>query len=508
MQPQSDTNHTIVWEPIPRSSQELALDSRAHVTLYHGTRGPGKTACQLMRFRRRVGMGYGEFWRGIIFDKHFKNLSDLVAQSKRFFSKFDDGAKFLSSASEFKWVWPTGEELLFRHGFKKDDYDQFHGHEYPFIGWNELTKQPSPDFYFKMMSCNRTSFVPSMHSPIDNETGKRIVLPDIPLEVFATTNSNGPGYGWVKRLFIDPVPAGHILRREVKVFNPRTQAEEIITKTQVAIFGSYRENIYLPPEYVAELESITDENLKAAWLYGSWDVMSGGAFDDVWRHRIHVIPRFNIPAGWRVDRSFDWGSTHPFSVGWFAEANGESVELPDGRIFTPVRGSLILCHEWYGSKDVGTNIGLKMPAAKIAEGIKNREIELMKNGFFTKQPLPGPADNQIRDVREADVETIEQKMASVGIRWTQSDKSPGSRKIGMDLTRERLSAAISGEGPALYIMAGCTAAITLLPTMPRDEENPDDVDTDAEDHAYDMIRYRVLRSSNRFATKLDVSFPL
>src|SRR5262245_40824371 len=90
-----------VWTPIPGSSQELALDTRCHHTLYTGARGPGKTDTQLMRFRRRVGVGYGEFWRGIILDREYKNLDDLVAKSKRWFLKFQDGAKFLESASSY-----------------------------------------------------------------------------------------------------------------------------------------------------------------------------------------------------------------------------------------------------------------------------------------------------------------------------------------------------------------------------------------------------------------------
>jgi hypothetical protein len=66
-----------VWTPIPGSSQELAINSRAHITLYAGARGPGKTDTQLMRFRRNVGQGYGAFWRGVIFDREYKNLDDL-----------------------------------------------------------------------------------------------------------------------------------------------------------------------------------------------------------------------------------------------------------------------------------------------------------------------------------------------------------------------------------------------------------------------------------------------
>jgi hypothetical protein len=87
-----------------------------------------------MAFRSRVGVGYGQFWRGIIFDRKYKNLDDLINKSKRWFPQFGDGVKFLSSNSALKWVWPTGEELLFRQMEREGDYDNYHGHEYPFIG--------------------------------------------------------------------------------------------------------------------------------------------------------------------------------------------------------------------------------------------------------------------------------------------------------------------------------------------------------------------------------------
>src|SRR3546814_12431009 len=59
---------------------------------------------------------------------------------------------------------------------------------------------------------------------------------------------------WVKRVFIDPAEPGVPVVREINVFNPRTQQRETIRKYQVRIFGSYKENIFLPPEYIAELE--------------------------------------------------------------------------------------------------------------------------------------------------------------------------------------------------------------------------------------------------------------
>lgn len=501
MQP-SSIEPNVVWKPIPGSSQELALDVRCNETLFTGSRGPGKSDTQLMRFRRRVGQGYGEFWRGVIFDREYKPLDDLVSKSKRWFNKFDDGAQFKSSLSSYKWVWPTGEELLFRVIKKIDDYNDYHGQEFPFIGWNELTKYPTPVLYFMMISCNRSSFTPEKDTPKGKE-----LLPAIPLEVFATTNSNGPGHNWVKSHFIDVAPYGQVVRRTRRVFNPRTQQEEDVVRTQVAIFGSYKENIYLDPQYVAGLDSITDENLRKSWLLGDWDVIAGGAFDDLWRKNVHVIPRFKVPETWHLDRSFDWGSTHPFSVGWWAEANGEEAELPDGRIFCPKAGSLIRCHELYGTKEFGTNLGLKMSGGDIAVAIREIEMSLLANEWIKTQPVAGPADNQIRDVREVDVDTIEKKMSDRGIRWIESDKSPGSRRNGFQLFRERLEASIRGERPGIYFMDHCRAAIATIPVLPRDEVQFDDVDTDAEDHAYDDTRYRVLKGSNRLAKAVKIEWP-
>ncbi|NTV47280.1 MAG: hypothetical protein HGB11_12325 [Chlorobiales bacterium] len=163
--------------------------------------------------------------------------------------------------------------------------------------------------------------------------------------------------------------------------------------------------------------------------------------------------------------------------------------------------------EYYGTKEVGTNKGLVMSAVDVAKGVIDKEVGLMVNGWVPKQPYPGPADNQIRNVIDKKIDTIEKLMAKEGIRWTKSDKSPGSRAIGLQLVRDRLEAALKAEGKALYFMRNCVASIETIPVLPRDEKNMDDVDTDAEDHLYDCTRYRILAGSNRYAHKLTVQYP-
>ncbi|HFQ8200694.1 TPA: terminase, partial [Citrobacter freundii] len=266
-------NYKAVWKPLP-GSQSLSLSCPCNEILYEGTRGPGKTAAQLARFRRLVGLGYGSFWRGVIFDTEYKNLTDIITQSKRMYRLFNDGARYLASASELRWVWPTGEELLFRFGKEEGDYWDYHGQEFPFIGFNELTKQQSAEFYEMMFSCRRSSFRPENYPLADGS-----LLKPIPLETFSTTNPFGIGHTWVKKRFIEPAPRGTIIRETQKVFNPQTEREEDVTLTRVAIHGSFKENPYLDPQYIATLMAIKDPNRRKAWVEGSWDVTSGGRFD-------------------------------------------------------------------------------------------------------------------------------------------------------------------------------------------------------------------------------------
>lgn len=505
-------DYDVVWSPLP-GSQALAICCPCHILLYEGSRGPGKTDAQVMAFRSQVGKGYGRFWRGVIFDREYKNLDDLISKSERWFPEFKDGARFLRSKSDYKWVWPTGEELLFRQFKRESDYWNYHGQEFPFIGWNELTKFANPKAFDLMLSCNRSSFIPAEHAPIDKETGQRIKLPPIPLRIFATTNPLGPGHGWVKKRFILPAKPGEVIHTDTNIYNPRTKKREIVTRTQVRLFGSYRENRYLPPEYIAVLENISDPNRRKAWLEGSWDIVAGGAVDDVWNETIHILPRFKIPKGWKVKRAFDWGSTHPFSVGWYAIANGETVMLPGGRPFCPPRGSLIRFAEWYGAvpdKINGGffNEGLKMSATQVAQGIIKREMEMLKEGWITTVPVAGPADNQIFAHNEGkSVKGIADKMKDECVTWTTSDKSQGSRKNGLQLVRDMLEAAIIGEGPGLFFTTNCIAAKSTLPTLPRDEDDQDDVDTDAEDHCYDEIRYMVSDATKSYK-RVNVEMPL
>lgn len=455
-----------VWAAQP-GSQALFLTSPVFETLYEGTRGPGKTDALLADFVQHVGQGWGAAWRGILFRSTYKQLSDVVAKSKAWFKLWFPGAKF--NESDYVWTFPDGEQLLLRYMSKPQDYDNYHGHAYPWIGWEELTNWAIPDMYLKMFSCCRST------------------MPGMPRKVRATTNPYGRGHNWVKKRWQLPQMRGQIIR---------TPGEP----DRIAIHGNIHENRILldaDPDYISRIRAAASNPAQIeAWLEGSWEITTGGMFDDLWESTSHCVPAFQVPRSWIIDRSFDWGSSKPFSVGWWAESDGTELTLPNGKKLQTVRGDLFRIAEWYGCKKNEENVGLRMLASDIAEGIRLREIGMGLAG----RVKPGPADASIFD--EENGNCIAKDMAAKGIKWEKADKGPGSRKQGWEQMRKRLKGTLNmdeegnrlpgpRERPGLFVVAErCPAFLRTVVTIPRDEADPDDVDSDAEDHAADEARYR------------------
>jgi len=447
--------------------------------LFHGTRGPGKTDAMLWAYAGVVGQGYGAAWRGIIFRQSYPQLADVQAKSEKWFRLgFGDKAKF--NKSKMMWEWDTGEVLLFRHMNSPSDYWNYHGHEYPFIGWEELTNWANDECYKAMFSCCRSS------------------TKGVPKMIRATTNPYGAGHNWVKERF-----RLHGKWWETQIITDAVDDEGRPEPIRAAIHGHISENKILleaDPNYCQTIiASAANPSMAKAWLKGSWDIVAGGMFGDVWDKSTHIVHPFRIPETWRIDRSFDWGSSAPFSVGWWAVSDGCDVRLPDGTIRSTVRGDLFRIAEWYGWTGK-PNRGLGLLATEIAKGIVSRE---KKWGIFGRVKA-GPADSAIFAAENGNcIATDMEKPVKLddgskhkGIRWLAADKRPGSRKTGWEQVRKVLAAAKPPkvgprENPGLFVFSTCEQCIRTVPTLPRDKEDLDDVDTNAEDHVADEVRYRV-----------------
>jgi hypothetical protein len=301
--------------------------------------------------------------------------------------------------------------------------------------------------------------------------------------------SGNSGHNWVKARFHLPVPAKRVIGPLI-----RTPSEP----DRIAIHGHLRENrilLHADPTYEDRLRAAArNPSELAAWLDGSWDIVAGGMFDDVWLRDIHVVPPIPlraIPRSWRLDRAYDDGQSRPFSVGWWAQSSGEPVTW-EGRSIGEVRGDLVRVAEWYGWN--GTpNEGLRMASKDIAKGIVERE----KAADVAGRVLPGPADASIYNADPRDPRSsIASDMEREGVRWDAADKRPGSRKQGWQQLRKLLKEAAPDqrtgrrESPGLFISAACSQFLRTFPTLPRDDRDLDDVDTESEDHIADETRYR------------------
>jgi len=474
----------VVWAPQP-GSQAAFYECPVTEALFEGGRGNGKTDSLLMAFGQEVGRGYGEDWRGILFRRTVPELQDVIEKSKRWFRQLFPDAVY--NETKKTWRFATGETLIFAQMRVPADYWTFHGHAYTFIAFEEITNWPTSECYTSMFSCLRSS------------------NPTVPRKVRATCNPSGVGHNWVKKRFRLPVAHGQLIGPIIK-----TPGEP----DRVAIHGHLRENRVLQsaePDYADNLRTAArarGPGVAAAWIDGSWDIVSGGMWDDLWSPAIHVIPPIPlsaIPSGWRLDRAYDYGQSKPFSVGWWAESNGEPV-LWEGRLIGLLRGDLVRVSEWYGWNGE-ENKGVNMAVRDVAKGIVEHEAIRGARG----RVKPGPADSAIfnADPRDPD-SSIASEMASFGVTWEPADKGPGSRKLGWLAIRALLEGAIpdangAREYPGLFISSACEQFLRVMPTLPRSEKDPDDVDTECEDHIGDETRYRVrqpepVQTSTSFST--------
>lgn len=482
----------VVWKPMAGSQEAFLASTPIFEVLFEGTRGGGKTDCLIMSFGLQVGKGHGSAWKGVLFRQTYKQLTDVISKTQKWIPQIWPDAKF--NHSEHVWTWPSGEKLLLRQFKKADDYWNYHGHEYPWIGWEELCNWSSDDGYKRMFSCCRSS------------------TKGMPRMVRATTNPYGPGHNWVKARF--RLPGSNMI-----VIKDATDEDGRIEPPRLSIRSHIDENIALleaDPDYKQKIAASARSSAeRKAWLEGSWDIVAGGMFDDVWDPKYNCVLPFDVPENWKIFRSFDWGASKPFSIGWWAISNGEDLKFPNGRIMSTIRGDMFRVKEWYGWTGK-PNEGLNILATDIAAGIVEREIRWgwRERGNGWKRVKTGVADSQIFVAENGNCIATDMKVKVrlddgikyPGIQWQEADKRPYSRSTGWTQMRQYLKNAHPGrqededgnlirliprEKKGLFVSTECNQFIRTVPVLPRDEKDMDDVNTEAEDHVADETRYFV-----------------
>ena len=331
------------------------------------------------------------------------------------------------NGSEFELRFPNKSVIMFRYAETILDATRRQGGQYQLLLFDERTLTP-PDV---------VAFL---------ESRLRSGRADIPvIGIRSGSNPGGPGHLAVKTRYIDATNKGRKIVRDVR------------GRTVRFIPSSVGDNPHLNPEYVDDLKGLP-EKLRKAFLDGDWTSFAGQAFS--FSDERHVIAPIAIPQSWRRYNGIDWGFAKPYAVLWAAVDE-------DGRVY--------IYREHYGP-----GVGEAEQAHRIAAA--ETETEVITARY---------ADDAMWAVR-GDAKPIAEVYADNGVHLTPAGKGKGSRVTGWQRVRSYLAEAPAcphhrAAGwetcPLLHVFDVCENLIRTLPALPHATTgDPEDVDTDAEDH--------------------------
>ena len=411
--------------------QTLFLKDKHRHIAYGGARGGGKswavrTKSKLLAFR----------YPGIkilIVRKTYKELQNnhieqLTAELAGF-------AKYNRSDKMFRF--PNGSTISFGYCANEGDLGQYQGAEYDVVFIDEAGQL-------------QESWIRKINLCVRGTNG-------FPKRTYYTLNPGGPGHAYFKRVFVD------------RNFNPDEDPNDYFF-----IQAKVEDNKALmdtQPDYLRELENLPP-TLRAAWKDGRWDVYEGPFFEDFRddpehyqdRRWTHVIEPFEIPDGWTICRSYDFGYGKPFSCAWWA------VDY-DGTIYRIM--------ELYGCTRT-PNEGVKWTPDKQFEEIHKTE---MQHPWLKGKTIIGVADPAIWDASRG--ESVADTAARYGVFFTPGDNE---RIAGWMQCHYRLQFDEDGY-PRMYVFNTCRAFIRTIPLLIYDEHKVEDLDTTMEDHVADEWRY-------------------
>ena len=438
-----DTAQEVVFKPNPGPQTDFLSASEREV-LYGGAAGGGKSYAMLADPLH--GLNDPNF-SGLLVRHTTEELRELIQKSQELYPKAIPNIKWSERKSQ--WVSPRGGRLWMSYLDKDMDVTRYQGQAFNWIGFDELTQWPSPYAWDYMRSRLRSA---------STELG---------LYMRATTNPGGNGHQWVKKMFIDPAPSGksfwatNIETGETIRFPVGHSREGQPLFKRRFIPASLFDNPYLADtgDYEAMLLSLPEHQRKQL-LEGNWDINEGAAFPE-FNRSIHVVEPIDIPDSWPKFRACDYGYGSYTGVLWFAVTPSEQ---------------LVVYRELYCSKVTATDLADMILEAEYKDGTIRYGV--LDSSLWHKRGDTGPS--------------LAEQMNMKGCRWRPSDRSRGSRVAGKNEIHRRLQVDEFTEEPRLVFFSTCTNTIAQIPSIPLDKKNPEDVDTNAEDHLYDALRYGIM----------------
>ena len=433
----------IIFQPNPGPQTQYLASSEREV-LYGGAAGGGKSYATLADPLRDMN---SQDFSGLLVRHTTEELRELIQKSQELYPKAIPGIKWSERKSQ--WTTPRGGRLWMSYLDRDTDVMRYQGQAFNYVAFDELTQWQSPYAWNYMRSRLRSS---------SKELG---------LYMRATTNPGGPGHSWVKKMFIDPAPANtafwatDIETGERLTFPKGHSREGEPLFKRRFIPASLFDNPYLADtgDYEAMLLSLPEHQRKQL-LEGNWDINEGAAFPEFDRTK-HVVEPYSIPNSWAKFRACDYGYGSYTGVLWFAVSPSEQ---------------LVVYRELYCSKVTASDLADMILEAEADDGTIRYGV--LDSSLWHNRGDTGPS--------------LAEQMNMKGCRWRPSDRSRGSRVSGKNEIHRRLQVDEFTDEPRLVFFSSCTNTIAQIPSIPLDKKNPEDVDTNAEDHLYDALRYGIM----------------
>jgi hypothetical protein len=412
----------------------LSLPDENIDVLFGGAVGGSKSTSLLMYAIRACTRypGLQAFW----FRRTFPELEHSVVRLLgRYGFARALGCRWRADKHELRF--PNGSTLTFAHAKNVKEATAFLSAEINLLLIDERTTLP-PDVVDLLYTRIRTG------------------VPGVPvLGCRSATNPGDVGHSRVLTDYIDATGHGE---REITDDNNRRR---------IFIQSRIGDTPQLGADYLKNLAGLP-EKLRKAYLEGDWTVFAGQVFDE-WRHARHVVKPFTLPESWKRYSGTDWGFAAPWCTLWLAVDE-------DGRVY--------VYRELYAAQ-----VGETQQAQRIVEAEAGEQVAVRY------------ADDAMWATR-GELKSVADVYAENGCHLTKAGKGPDSR-----IARVQRMHTYLGEAPAcpshraqgwetcpkVHVFPVCANLIRTLPTLPHPTTgNPEDVDTNAEDHAYDALTYALV----------------
>ena len=326
------------------------------------------------------------------------------------------------------WNFPSGAKIEF--GFLEKDADvyRYQGQAYSWIGFDEITHLPTEFGWNYLASRLRTTD------------------PKIKTYLRCTANPGGVGAHWVRKRYLEPAEPNNSFIGDDGLTRKFIPAR-LMDNPYLAQDGEYeRMLLSLPPIQRKQL------------LEGNWEVNEGAAFVE-FDPSVHVVTPFELPLHWERVKGIDYGYASESCCLWAA--------------VDPQDKTLIIYRELYKKGLTGEALGQMITEYEQQE---YRSVPgVLDTSAWARTGYTGP--------------TIGEALIKAGHKLRRADKNRIAGKVQIHEYLKQLNVETR---PRLQIFNTCANLVKELQGMPLSKTNPEDVDTHAQDHAYDALRYLIM----------------